>query len=797
MSKTSKTKPHGGSHKVIGAAGDAGAPTAAQAQGLLQAILHSNEVAFLHANPRGILTAWNAGAEKLFGYRAEEVIGKPLASLLTNPAASELEALIERVTRHREGAALEVQGVRKDGNHVSVALHLSPIQDDPASVSGALGIVRALSTPADIEAALHLSEEKFSKVFHTSPDAIILSRLEDGLFLEVNQGFVHITGYSQDDVKGRTSLEINIWCDPKDRERFAQAMREDGQVTNMEARFRQKSGEIRDFLVSGRLIEIKGQACILSVARDISERKTGEEERMKFMLGMERSGEAIFITDPNGVITYVNPTFEKIYGYTKEEAIGQTPRLLKSGAQTLETYQHFWRTILGKNSYKGEFVNKTKSGRMIHVEVSTNPILDEAGKIIGYLAVQRDVSDRKQAEQALRESEEKYRQLFELESDALFLIDNESGQILEANPAASALYGYSRQELLRLNNTDLSAEPDETTKGATSQATWVPVRYHRKKDGVIFPVEITAQHFNRRGRPVHIAAIRDITERLRIQEEITQQRSRFQQLFQNAPIGIVMLDRSDSILSVNPAFEAIFGFREVELAGKKLHKAIVPESLYDEAEQLNADVLNGATIQQETLRARKDGALINVQVYGIPILDEGAITGVYGMYVDITERKRVEEKLQYLSNHDPLTGLFNRFYLDEEMARLENSRKYPVSIIMLDVDEMKDTNDTRGHAEGDELLKRAANLLRTAFRAEDVVARIGGDEFVVLLPETDHETARTALQRVRELLTAHNRSFGEPPLSISMGMATATPGDSLAEILRLADQRMYQEKAAK
>lgn len=797
MSKTSKTKPRGGSHKVISAAGDAGAPTAAQAQGLLQAILHSNEVAFLRANPRGILTAWNAGAEKLFGYRAEEVIGKPLASLLTNPAASELEALIERVTRHREGAALEVQGVRKDGNHVSVALHLSPIQDDPASVSGALGIVRALSTPADIEAALHLSEEKFSKVFHTSPDAIILSRLEDGLFLEVNQGFVRITGYSQDDVKGRTSLEINIWCDPKDRERFAQAMREDGQVTNMEARFRQKSGEIRDFLVSGRLIEIKGQACILSVARDISERKTGEEERMKFMLGMERSGEAIFITDPNGVITYVNPTFEKIYGYTKEEAIGQTPRLLKSGAQTLETYQHFWRTILGKNSYKGEFVNKTKSGRMIHVEVSTNPILDEAGKIIGYLAVQRDVSDRKQAEQALRESEEKYRQLFELESDALFLIDNESGQILEANPAASALYGYSRQELLRLNNTDLSAEPDETTKGATSQATWVPVRYHRKKDGVIFPVEITAQHFNRRGRPVHIAAIRDITERLRIQEEITQQRSRFQQLFQNAPIGIVMLDRSDSILSVNPAFEAIFGFREVELVGKKLHKAIVPESLYDEAGQLNADVLNGATIQQETLRARKDGALINVQVYGIPILDEGAITGVYGMYADITERKRVEEKLQYLSNHDPLTGLFNRFYLDEEMARLENSRKYPVSIIMLDVDEMKDTNDTRGHAEGDELLKRAANLLRTAFRAEDVVARIGGDEFVVLLPETDQETARTALQRVRELLIAHNRSFGEPPLSISMGMATATPGDSLAEILRLADQRMYQEKAAK
>jgi PAS domain S-box-containing protein len=142
-----------------------------------------------------------------------------------------------------------------------------------------------------------------------------------------------------------------------------------------------------------------------------------------------------------------------------------------------------------------------------------------------YGEVEQELAERKRAEEALRESEDKYRQLFESESDAIFLIDNETGRILEANTAASALYEYSREELLGKKNSDLSAEPEETrrvtqtTPVIADQIVAIPLRSHRKKDGTVFPVEITGRFLVWRGRPVHIAAIRDITERRRMEGE--------------------------------------------------------------------------------------------------------------------------------------------------------------------------------------------------------------------------------------------------------------------------------------
>ena len=144
--------------------------------------------------------------------------------------------------------------------------------------------------------------------------------------------------------------------------------------------------------------KVKG---IVGIGRDITERKRVEAELVKFRLGIEMADDAIFMTTLDGTIVYVNPAFEKTYGYTKEEAIGQTPRILKSGKLSMEQYQHFWNTLLAKQVVSGELVNKTKDGRLVIVEGSANPILDEKGNPVGFLAVQRDVTQRKQAEEKL------------------------------------------------------------------------------------------------------------------------------------------------------------------------------------------------------------------------------------------------------------------------------------------------------------------------------------------------------------------------------------------------------------
>lgn len=162
--------------------------------------------------------------------------------------------------------------------------------------------------------------------------------------------------------------------------------------------------------------------------------------------------------------------------------------------------------------------------------------------------------------------------------------------------------------------------------------------------------------------------------------------------------------------------------------------------------------------------------------------------------MDITERKAAEQKLVHLSTHDALSGLYNRAFFDEEMTRWQSSREFPISIVMADVDDLKTVNDSHGHAAGDEHLKHAARAFKTAFRAEDVVARIGGDESAAILPNTNSPRVAEIVERIKANIMALNSYTDRPHLSLSLGAVTAGKGESLIQALKEADERMYREK---
>lgn len=164
---------------------------------------------------------------------------------------------------------------------------------------------------------------------------------------------------------------------------------------------------------------------------------------------------------------------------------------------------------------------------------------------------------------------------------------------------------------------------------------------------------------------------------------------------------------------------------------------------------------------------------------------------------EIAERNEMQTKLQYLSTHDTLTGLYNRFFFEAELERLQGSRLFPVSVVMADVDGLKRVNDHYGHAAGDELLKRTAKLLKDSFRAEDVVSRIGGDEFAILLPETDAAAMQAILPRLKSNLDKYNREFFDLAIELSIGMETGEKGSILTATMKKADDRMYEDKWGK
>ncbi|MFW6382301.1 MAG: diguanylate cyclase domain-containing protein [Bacillota bacterium] len=305
-------------------------------------------------------------------------------------------------------------------------------------------------------------------------------------------------------------------------------------------------------------------------------------------------------------------------------------------------------------------------------------------------------------------------------------------------------------------------------------------------------------HQDKIGRVI-VTSIRNITRLRQTEQKLQEQQAYFKQLFNNSTEAICLLDNNHCVIQVNQRFEELFGYSEEEINGKNLDDFILPEELEDTGRSYTKQVKSGDKVTDETVRKSKDGSRIDVFMQGFPVnLTNGQI-GIYGLYTDISERKKKEKEIEYLSFHDEMTGLYNRRYFENELKRLESSRRRPIAIVIGDVDGLKSINDNYGHKAGDKIIKSAAQVLREVSRSEDVVARMGGDEFAVILPETDIEAAQKYCQRIRAEIARFNRQNNLPyKLSISIGTSTYDKNSkSLENVFNQADTQMYIHKSRK
>ncbi|KAF0219533.1 MAG: response regulator [Geobacteraceae bacterium] len=368
------------------------------------------------------------------------------------------------------------------------------------------------------------------------------------------------------------------------------------------------------------------------------------------------------------------------------------------------------------------------------------------------------------------------------------------GIIIYTNPAEAVMHGYSVEELTG-RDARILAPPDTWKKGPPrlkAMKGLIRESVNIRKDGSAFPVYLISNVVRDvGGEPIAIiSTCEDITERKRFEETLRKQLA----AMESSMDGMAILDKKGNYVYVNHAHAEIFGYDSPdELVGKNWRV------LYEEGEsrKIEHEIMSLLRLEGkwrgEAVGKRRDGTTFPQEI-SLTVIEEG---GIICVVRDITERKATEEKLMYMSTHDPLTGFYNRAYFEEEMDRLERSRLFPVSIVMADLDGLKEINDTHGHAAGDKLLQEAAKVLYSVFRAEDMVARIGGDEFVVLLPEAGAAVVENALKRIRETLEDASRSLEGIPLSLSLGTATAEDSGKLLEAMKLADERMYQDKLSR
>ncbi|MEG6616105.1 sensor domain-containing diguanylate cyclase [Peptococcaceae bacterium 1198_IL3148] len=293
-----------------------------------------------------------------------------------------------------------------------------------------------------------------------------------------------------------------------------------------------------------------------------------------------------------------------------------------------------------------------------------------------------------------------------------------------------------------------------------------------------------------------VVMLNNITSRKKAMDEIKRVNAELRQIFNTAASAMRVIDKNFNLLRINNTFANLAGLHPEEAVGKKCYQTL-KSSFCGTAHCPLIRIINGEEkVEVDVEKERHDGVKIPCIVTAARFLaPDGELLGIVEDIRDISKRKRMEKQLEYISFHDSLTGIYNRSYFEQEMHCLEKGHCDPVGIIVCDVDGLKLVNDAWGHDAGDDLLTTAANVIKRASRKDDIVARIGGDEFVVLMPNSDYDTVKNSYDAIKAAIARYNATNPKLPLSISVGFAIKNGNAiSLSDTFKKADQNMYWEK---
>src|SRR5487761_1803814 len=736
-------------------------------------------------------------------------------------------------------------------------------------------------------------------------NAVMITNLT-GTVIWVNSAFEQLTGYTPASIVGQSACVL-------------------------------KSGQnsrtlYEEMSISPLLDRRGGITHFIAIKLDISDRKRSEVQRHMLAQAVENSSELVAMTDPDLRITFANRALIHALGYSEEkQLIGKNIAAIMSPNNAPELFSEIAKGTMESGVWRGECLHVRADGTHYAISLSTNIVKDSAGRNLGTLGIAQDITARKRAEDELKNSESKHRVLFEDSADAHLLTDEKG--FVDCNSALLQMFGYStKAEIMALHPADLS--PPNQPHGAPSRASThqqVATAYlngknrfewlYRRKDGQVFPAEVSLTALTLNGHPALLGTVLDISERKKMED-------RFRQLaaiVESSDDAIISRSLDGTIQTWNGGAERMYEYSATEAIGKPI-SIIFPDEQQGENSAILEKVKQDETVKHfETIRKTQGGKQIHIDLTISPtkdaagritgastiardvtervkaderlrlwsqVLDQsgegifvcdpqerillvnlaftqltgfssddalgktprilqsgrqdrtfyadmwksvsetgvwrgemwnrrksgeffaewlsisaiydpkGAVTQYIGIFSDITASKQTAERLVHLAHYDALTDLPNRVLLMDRLEQLTKAaqrRKFKVAVIFIDLDRFKEVNDSLGHAAGDLLLQALAKRFSNVVRGEDTLARMGGDEFVVVI-QSLHQGQDAAII-AKKLLSCLQEPVGlngyEHVVTASIGISVY-PDDATEaqEMIRNADAAMYQVKSA-
>ena len=801
----------------------------------------------------------NEATVRMSGYsQKEEIIGRSSLEFVVEKERSHaIEDMTRQVSEGRGADLSSYTMIDKNGKEFAGEVSATILPDSNGHPAGYIAVVRDVTERRQIEGALRESEEKLRLTFESIQDGIILIDL-DGKVVDVNEATVRMGGYRhKDQVIGRNAFE---WIAPKDRSIVMDDLKdriEGHPKEKMEYSIHPADGRPFEAELTASMLRDEGgnPTGYIAVIRDISERKKTEdalrESEKRYRLVAENVSDVIWIMDMNAKYLYISPSVERMRGYTPEEMLampGQdfvTPEsaglILKalSEEMTLEMSgkadPHRVRTL--------EMESKNKDGATLWQEVKITFMRDQEGKPIGFLGVSRDIDERKRTEEALKESEQKYKDLVEQERDVIFSIDAD-GRFTSINTAVTS-WGYMPEEIVGqhysmfLPHDLMNKLVADLTQPLMKDGEIVAEAMGLDRDGNWRPIEFSAMLIMKDDKFAGARGIvRDIKERKRAEEALKQRNRELATLNRIAeavshPLGLnkVLRTALDSVLETMDFTGGCIWLldkdsSELELVASRVPKGMpIGVAMVQEAfktGEVTTVIHHPENQSGQANKGRAVKANEGKSIISIPLKSKGETLGVLGVVGPIrmsspddirlletvgdqiavaVENAQLLDRLNELSITDELTGLFNRrhFYKVLE-SETDRTRRYGrcISLAMIDLDGFKKYNDKFGHASGDVILADFAKVLTETLRKTDTAFRYGGDEFIVILPATNAEKAKEVIERISKKWLkqlAVQLPLADIQLGFSAGIAQFPENaETVDGLVFLSDTALYYAK---